>query len=435
MNSPLPLRYDPGAAPPPRAFLVDKQLHFLTYPRCSLPLPDMLRQLKLKYGEKYGWSVISAEDHEPREGDENIGVHRHVNSYCCKRFQTRTARFWDLKGPRDELHAHTDQCTPQLCNYHPNYKPMDAKANTKADVLRYVIKDGTYIVDGMLKDAPFSVEAYLESVKTKGGYGFTYLATEIKAGKTLDELDEVIPGFIANHKRKVDDYIVFQQEKKERQRVRPPFPGFKIPEDPQWAKVARWINLNFLQPREKRQKQLWLWSREPHLGKSWPFDVTLAPFYALYEWAPGPKQGKELLTCQYILFDDFSGGTTVRDLKRLSQMYGINQDIKFGTITRFDKNVPVIVTSNNMARDVYKNVGAGDVLSLEDRFDSIEVWTKCHLELNDPLPPLPLAPLDPLAPNEPLTSQDYNNISSEDLEDVVRIEEDHSEYSNEHNED
>ena len=98
-----------------------------------MPLQDMLNQLKELYGSKYGWAVISAEEHEERENDTNVGVHRHAMVYCKTRFQTKNARFWDLKY-QDRV-------------FHPHFEP----AKKKAQCLHYVIKDGDYIVDGTYK--------------------------------------------------------------------------------------------------------------------------------------------------------------------------------------------------------------------------------------------------------------------------------------------
>ena len=108
----------------------------------------------------------------------------------------KNPRWWDLK--------YEDRV------FHPHFEP----AKKKAQCLNYVIKDGDYIVDGTYKDVPFSIETYLEANGKKQGYGFTYIATQLKQGKTLDEIDEVIPGHVLNHKRKIEEYQQFLIEKR-----------------------------------------------------------------------------------------------------------------------------------------------------------------------------------------------------------------------------
>lgn len=417
------------------SFKVDAQLHFLTYPQCDVPLEEMLRQLKEKYGDKYGWCVISAEDHAPKDDDQCGGVHRHVQVFSKKRFQTTNARYWDL-----EYQGRT---------YHPNYKPMDNKRNTKHDVLKYVIKDGVYITDGMMKDAPFDINSYLESVKTKGGYGFTYVANQIKQGKTLDELDDTVGGIVCNHKRKIEDYIQFQKDKKIRNKVRPTFPGFAVPRlHPQWAAVAEWANKNFLEKRGYRQKQLWLWSRKPKMAKSHPWLVTMAEYYVKYEWNHHTeKQGRKILDAQYLVLDELKGGISVTDLKSISQMMGFPVEIKYGDITEFDRNIPLIVTSNRPPAEVYHKCPIEDIVSLEDRFEVIEVKERYHLQVKAeveilvPSTPSPTRD-DPelsralLGTPQPEGMDDDKDLGKEDISEMSdsdddRNEDDHSQYSNE----
>ena len=108
-----------------KGFRTDAKLHFLTYPQCDIPLEVMLTKLKEIAGNNYGWCCISAEDHEERENDSNVGVHRHVmQEYNCKKFCTRNPRYWDI-----EYNGKT---------YHPHFE----KAQNKVKCLQYVIKDG-----------------------------------------------------------------------------------------------------------------------------------------------------------------------------------------------------------------------------------------------------------------------------------------------------
>lgn len=347
--------------------MCDKQQHFLTYPQCDVPLEEIMRQLKNLYGSKYGFAVISAEDHEERTTDEtkHCGVHRHAYVYCNSRFATRNQRFWDI--------TYEDKV------YHPHMEPV----KNKKKCMEYVIKDGVYIIDGTFKDAPFTIDCFLESSKTKGGYGFTYMANALKQGTTIDQLSDDIGGHVMNHKRKIEDYAQFLKEKRIRETVKPKFPGFQDVRDPQWQKVVEWINKNFTGPREKRQDQLWLWSSKPKLGKSWPFAVQLKDYFNLYEWIPEEKQDDTIKDAQYLLFDDFHGTCTVSMMKKLSQMYGTPIPCKMARRVDFQQNIPLIVTANDDPRGVYPNVEPNHLGALEDRFTIIEVNTRCWLKLKE----------------------------------------------------
>lgn len=383
--------------------------HFLTYPQCDIPLEEMLKQLKDIAGNKYGWCVISAEDHEERENDTNVGVHRHVMQEYTKKQNIRDPKYWDL--------------TWQGKTYHPHFEPV----KNKAKCLQYVIKDGIYIVDGTYKDSPFSIDVYLESTKTKAGYGFTYAAKAIKEGKTIQEIDEEVPGFVMNHKRKIEEYAHFQAEKKAKLQIKPKFYGFEDVDDPAWQQVVEWANTNFLQPRLPRQKQLWLWSDAFGIGKSYPWLNILPEYYKLYEWQPEKKQSEHFDdTIDYIVMDEFHGSTKISDLKRISQMYGMTVDRKYSSHYQFKKNVPLIITSNHPPKSVYKNCYRTDVESLEDRFLVVQVDCKLYLKPKpQPLPPqeqdsqdFPTPPYNPQPPPiiEGIDNQAIQFICSESLD-------------------
>lgn len=344
----------------------EAKLHFLTYPQCDVPLEEMVKQLKEKAGDKYGWIVISAEDHESKEGDENVGVHRHVmQEYCEKPYITDPA-YWHIKWDGKVYKTHYEA------------------VKNKTKCLKYVIKDGNYIVDGEYKGSPFSVEAYLKSTETKKGYCFEFIATELKTGKTIKEINEMAPGFVCNHLAKLTNYKLQLQEWEMQSKVMPCFYGFEDVEDPAWQQVVEWANLNFLKPREPRQDQLWLWGKNFGIGKSYPWLQILNNYFKMYIWESGQKQSMDFSpeNVDYIVLDEFKGQVTVTQLKTISQMYPFKVDRKYGGHVIFGgkKNVPLIVTSNFSPEDAYPNVGKTDIDSLVDRFLVVEVKQKCFLK-------------------------------------------------------
>jgi len=238
-----------------------------------------------------------------------------------------------------------------------------------------------------------------------------------------------------NHKRKIQEYVDFTREKKIRQTPKPKFPGFKAVRDPQWQKVVDWINKNFMLPREKRQDQLWLWSAQPKLGKSWPFAIQLRDYFNIYEWTSEEKQDDTIKDAQYLLFDDFHGTCTVSMLKRLSQMYGTPVPIKLGKRCDFQQNVPLIITSNDDPEGVFHNTEPNHLNALKDRFTIIEVTTKCKLQLKPPIEEVQiLVPATP-PPSPPQDVMDdlgdKADISEMSDSDDDRNEDEHSEFSNE----
>ena len=90
---------------------------FLTYPRCDIPMPEMLEELtNIKAYKNY---CIGQEQHEDQ------GLHLHVVLIYSTPVNTRTNRFWDIRG------------------HHPNIqKPQDVE-----NCIKYCKKDGNYLIN------------------------------------------------------------------------------------------------------------------------------------------------------------------------------------------------------------------------------------------------------------------------------------------------
>lgn len=363
---------------------------FLTFPQLGdlRPIdPELSLLVFMTYMEEnlpnnpLKWVILSHEDHGPEEGEEDHGVHLHIVFGLTKRW----------KCPADMLFF------DGVYGKHPNIqvcrKPQKA--------IRYAGKDGDFDCFNV------DYEAVCLALDSKKGYSFEAAALHLKAGKTLEELDEISPAFVLREKRKLEDYIQLQEQWKRNKIILPKFPGFQNSLDEDWQKAVLWANKNFLLPRKHRQRQLWLWSSNFKIGKSYPWAIIMRKYYRCYEWCKGDKQAKDLLTCEYILIDELTGGITVGMLKSLSQMMGMTVDIKFGDITFWNKNVPLIVTSNKPPRDVFKNCAVEDVESLESRFKVVHVLPREFLKEKE-------------VEAQPTPEEDS------------LLEEDHSEYSQEH---
>nr|WAE42218.1 MAG: replication associated protein [Cressdnaviricota sp.] len=382
----------------PGSFRMKSQLQFLTYAQCAVPLDIMLQHFKKLWGPKYGWCVISAEDHEPKQDDDCVGVHRHVMIELNKACDISNCRFPDI--------------TYEGQVYHAKWEP----AKTKAECLDYTIKHGDYIIDGIYKGVPFSIEAYKEANKTKTSYSFQYVATLLKKGDTMKILVDTVPGFVLQHKRKIEEYIVLLDQLYPKEL--PKFPGFQnVPlAGAGWQEVVEWANINFLEKRSPKQKQLWLWSNEGDIGKSWPWMEIMKQYKRMYLWDYGDKQGPDVINCEYILMDDFGGQCTVHFMKVLSQMMGVPVDIKYGNKIQWMLNVPLIVTTNRPPHEVYTKCNSNDVQTLKNRFEVIQVQDLCYLAPKTP--PLPqdqvLVPGTPQPPSDDKDDIDEHMWSSED---------------------
>lgn len=426
--------------------------------------------------QRLGFAVISAENHddEPEEAQREglIGEHRHGLLVCKPktRFTTEDCRFWDL---------HYEGRT-----YHAEYTPMGKEKEDKFNVANYVIKKGNYIQWGKFKGADFDVNAYILAHKTHQAYGFVKASRDMAdRGATIDDLMHKSPEFVMQHKRKIDEFAQYLEERAVRQKQWPVFPGVQdVPRNVEcwedWQKVVDWINKEFLHygQRVPRQKQLWLWSYAHHLGKSYFFTEMLSDYFPLGQWcSTEKKQHRSLKDAKYIVYDNYKGSMPCNEMGKFVQMYkGYPLDIKCEPQWICNKNLPVIVTAQGPPSEIYKNCEGEDVRALESRFIIVNVEFPYHISLREPVraelpqaPPQQPAPVEnnnqmevnapgrfeeeqqqqqvqeemenrlnaliqahPAPPPRPrVTSQDYEHILSDHIRDMEDSWDEHSEHS------
>lgn len=351
------------------------------YSQCDVPLDILDKHLKEKAGNKFGWHLIVSADHAENTTDENkhCGVHRHVHEEYSKKPDITNSRHWDIEWNGKVYHPHVEKVVKR-----PKH-------------IKYCLDQATdRIVSGMLNGCPVDLDAILQSDEKKQSYGYHWVATQLKEGKSLDDIDDVAQAFVANNKRKLEDYQTFLEQKKERRIVRPMFGGFDDVIDPNWQQVVLWGNKNFysgipgkMPNREPRQQQLLIVSKEHGLGKSYPWKFIIREYFQGYDWVTnGHKQSSSIKDCDFILMDEFKGGVTIHDLKELSQMYGVNVPIRYGQDIYFKKNVPLIITSHKTFDEIYtKPEDKDDVASLTSRFLVVHVDTPCYLHASEDVKP------------------------------------------------
>lgn len=400
-------------------FRFASKLVFLTYSRCQIPLETMkdelIRICRVTRGERRDrikWGVICAEDHADQpDGDDGIDLddpygsvyelddprlhiteHRHVVFFCDPRIDISNPRYFDIQY--------------DMRIYHPKIvKPGDKDKDLK-QLLEYLVKEdpARFIQWGEYKDAPFDIFQVIRAMETKKGYGFVQAAETIKKGGSIDEIDEEAPQFVLRYSHQLEKYVDYQDKKSKRKRVLPPFPGVEdVPIDHEehhdWQQIVEWIRENF-QPygvRSPRQKQLWVWSGESGIGKSYFWMVVLSAYFNMYPFCPGDKQTEDVRDAQYLMMDEIKARVIpIDELKKLTQMYGYQFDVKYGRQFTLMKNIPIICTAQFSIRDTYAGEKEDDIKSLENRYLEVHVTKSFHIKL---LPDVVLA-MGPIAPGE-----------------------------------
>ncbi len=318
---------------------------FLTFPQCDVEPQVALNNLIFKY--PCTWAIVSRETHQ--DGTP----HLHIVVNLKQKLITRDPNIWDF-----------------IVGKHGNYQV--AKHILK--VVKYVTKDGNYV--SHLIDPP----TWIKSHQTKNGASFELVAKLMKEGKSLEELDDLHPGMIAQNLSKLRKYEQFLTSKKRKLSSKQlqkwnPIPIQNLDQD--FRTLGIWLNNNLHpgSPRHFKQKQLWLWGTT-NLGKT-SLVMKLMNYFRIYMIPMDVRHLDDYEDDDYdlLVMDEYKGQ------KSITWMNGFTQGGHFpihrrysGTIKK--KNLPIIVLSNYSVEQAYSKVNMYNperLIPLKTRFEIINV--------------------------------------------------------------
>ena len=241
MDSPTPVKR-PREGRRSRLVLNKKRL-FLTYSDLgrgwTKTSGDCLEELKEKCQSDtlawtVEWIVCSVEDHQSGS--------KHVHAIVALKDKVTTM----------------DPSGLDLWDQHPNIQGV---RNVKKCV-EYIMKYGDYAKDGIDLDAMFQKKSCKTDV----------IATQIREGATLKELELEYPGFVMMHRPLLEEEVARVKRARiaaeSKLEIDDMTFSIDIAETDQGAKdLEQWLKDNMGQPRCHRQKQLWLHG-PPRIGKT-----------------------------------------------------------------------------------------------------------------------------------------------------------------------
>lgn len=357
-----------------KSFDINTLQFSLTYPQArGLSRQKIQDHLKHLFGTNYSGSIIAEEEHEPKPGDAYIGLHYHVYLFLVRRRHITNKRFFDM--PRDQEFHYRNDSGKLIDYYHPNIQETGKIPGVKARFdkkhwIQYVTKsDKDYLEDN------FDVQAYLLSTVSKKGLSYETAALAIKSGKTIEDLDSTMPGFVLREKRKLEEYVDMQESFKRLHRKEPfvdlvpPIPYTGIP-CVLLETFYRAINDRVKEPYKYGGKHIYV-SGPTACGKSNPFSEQLPKYLNGYKWIyGGTGQSQELLTADYIYLDEFKGQILPDELILL-----LNQDpnelykIRYGKPSKLPKRLHVFINAQNPLDKTYKKVDKRTIKAIKRRLE------------------------------------------------------------------
>lgn len=301
-------------------FTLQAKRYFLTYAQCTLDKTMVLDWLVSQHHVHQ--AIVGEEKHE----DGNPHLHVYLTYEKAKRISR--ADYFDIgnpENPEEIFHPHIETCK-----------------NMKKCV-QYCTKE-----DKEPAQHNIDYKAIISGKSSK----FAVIAQQVMDGKSMLEINESDPGFVLQHKRKLEEYQAWVIMKKPRLDLLPwqpvPVPAFGSE-----YQIATWLNANIFHPgRPNKALQLYLFS-PPDCGKT-TLITWLSRFCRIY-YMP-------LLEDFYDFYDDDSYDLVVIDeFKGQKQIQFLNQwldgqpctvRVKGGQRLK-RKNLPCIILSNWSLSDVY----------------------------------------------------------------------------------
>nr|QTE03411.1 MAG: putative replication-associated protein [Phoenicopteridae CRESS-DNA-virus sp.] len=293
-------------AEPARKFRLNAKNLFLTWPKNDVDAGEAMNKLMERFGaDNISYVCISTEEHE--DGTP------HLHALVCLKSKC------DIKSAQD-----LDMVTGK----HGNYQSARNVRNT----LEYVKKGGQFIEKGICP------------VTNNDGI-FNRAAKRLKEGEPLESLAETDPGFFLQHKRKLEEYVTYLDQQKQRKIDPPPPICYKT-----WNHS---IEVGY--PREFKQKQYWIYG-PPNTGKtSLILDLLNCGFRGFQIPTNNDFTGWDDKSIDFAYIDEFRGQLTTTWLNEFLQGTPLKLNTKYGMATK-KKNIPVFILSNFKPEDAFKNV-------------------------------------------------------------------------------
>jgi len=340
------------------SFRLNAKQFFLTFPQNVTTKQVAAERLHTKFGEELSAFAICAETHQATPDDPVGGPHLHILLHFKERKNFKDPKCFDFIG-----------------DSHGNYQVQKGKI---CDVATYLTKEDS---------EPLCFNIDLEAAKAKQLSKFDTIALMVQQGKTMEDIEELHPGFVLNHKRKLEEYFDFQEKKRAKKVVRPP------PHE----LIVNGITIEIGLPRTYRQPQYYICG-PPGTGKtSLITRLTEAGFRGFAIPYNGHWEEWSDDEYDFAYADEFNSQVKITEMNQFLTGETMSLNCRYRNKKK-QKNVPTFIISNRQVMDQYPNVATPIRQAFLSRLSEITTVTFLEVELNPILPSQPGTPTDNVPP-------------------------------------
>ena len=301
----------------PRKFRLNAKNLFLTWPKNNVDSGTILNRVMELFGsDNVSYCCVAEEEHE--DGTP------HLHAVVC------------LKKPCDIRNVTT---LDDVGGKHGNYQ----SARNVKDVYTYVRKGGKFVEHGVPPQICIGKKS-------------DAIAQSLRSGSSLDNVEEMDPGYFLQNLNRIQQYHQWIQVKK--LRSSPLLPPYIIN---QWKHR---FEVGF--PREFKQKQYWICG-SPNTGKT---SFILDLIHQGYRGFIIPKNDDFTKydddAYDFCYIDEFKGQIPITFLNDFLQGTPMHLNAKFGMREK-KKNLPVFILSNFDPIGAYKNSAKTEIDPLISR--------------------------------------------------------------------
>ncbi len=192
-------------------------------------------------------------------------------------------------------------------------------------------------------------------------------------GDDIQDITAEEPGYVMMHMRQIREFQEHLEHDKKRKRDLTPLVWEMDHGAMAGMQIIEWLNANIRHPREFKQKQLYIWSDTPDVGKT-SIARTLSESLSVcwwMKWEDFDDQYQDGLW-DLIVIDEWKGQRKLQYMNELLQGGQLPLRVK-GSQRLKSESTPILILSNYCPEESYREVAASAIATFLTRIQVVQI--------------------------------------------------------------